>query len=201
VSNTESKYTLKKATPKDADFKSPVLNMLITLSGLGIFGGIICICVILLSALSQAASDGRAFLVSVGITVISACIFIVSYSAFNKKKKEYIKKRKSMTANAQRFSGRVVGIVKNVRHVDYMKETYDEITWCFNIEYTDNAGTRTVKSDVYLNDITVVLRDDRVTVLVLQDGSFSFKNFHLRKNDSEPYKKFKIEEVETGDEI
>jgi len=201
VSNTNSKFTLQKAQSKDAGFKSPVLNMLTSLGGLGVFGGIICICVVFLSALSQGKANGQAFLVSVGITIISACIFIISYSAFRKKKKEYIKKKKSMIANAACYNGKVTGIVKQIRHVKYMKENFDEITWCFNITYTDNEGVKNVYGDLYMNDITKVLKDDHVTVLVLNDGSLAFKNFHLRKDDSEPCKEFTILEIEKSDEI
>jgi len=195
------KYILQKAQTKDAEFRSPALNMLTALGGLGVFAGIICIFVILLSALSGGKSNIQSFIAAVGITLISACVFIVSYYIFNRKKKAYLKKKKRMLANAKRFDGQITGIVKNIRHVKYMHETFDEITWCFKIEYNDEEGTKTVNSELYLNDITRVLKNDRVSVLVLSDGTTVFKNFHLRKDDQESYIKLPLEDIEKGDEI
>ncbi len=194
------KYVLQKAQSKDTDFKSPALNMLIALGGLGVFAGIICIFVILLSALSGGRSNDQAFIAAVGITIICAFVFTASYAAFNRKKKAYIKNKKSMLTNAKRFSGHIVGIVKNIRHVEYMHETFDEVTWSFKIEYTDDAGTKTINSDLYLNDITQVLKDDRVSVLVLSDGATAVKNFHLRNETSDPVIDMPVEEVERRDE-
>ena len=197
----EKSFILQKAETNDIKFSNPVLSMTAALSGLGAFGGIICLCMVLMSALSGGNVSSKFFCAATVITIICGMIFVAVSFTFQKQKKMYLKKRKELSKNAVRVQGKVVGVTKYVRHVKYMKETFDEVLWCYKIKYKDGDKYKTVQSDKYLNDISKVLKSDKVDVLILEDKTLVFKNYQLRKDETEPYVKFETEEIEQEAEL
>ncbi len=197
----ENSFTLQKAERTDTKYKNPALTMTAAIAGLGCFGGIICLCTILLSALSGGNVSGGIFAAAAAVTLVCGAVFAAASIMFQKRKKEYLKKRRELSKSAVRVQGKVVGVTKYVRHVKYMKDTFDEILWCFKIKYKDGDNYKTVQSDKYLNDISKVLKSDKVEVLILEDKTLAFKNFKLRKDDNEPFVKLETEIIEQEAEL
>ena len=194
-------YKLQRAETKDHGFSSPALSMAAAIGGLLAFGGLICLGMVFPAILSGGSVKGEFFAAGVGVTVLGGSLFVISQMMFRKAKREFLKKRKEMYKSGKRFSGRVVGVNKHVRHVKYMKDTFDETLWSFKIEYNDGGEIRTVTSDKYLNDISQVLKSDKVTVVILGDGTAVFKNYCLRNNENDPCIKLETEETEQDAEI
>lgn len=197
----ETIFTLQKAETKDHKYSSPALSMTTAISGLLTFGSTICLMVILLTALSGGDVREELFAAAVAAALLSGSVFVISWLMFKKAKRVFLKKRKEMYRSARKLTGKVIGVTKHIRHVKYMRDTFDEILWSFKIEYKDGNEVKTVTSDKYLNDISKVLKSDRVSVFVLEDNTLVFKNYCLRNNESDPYIKLETEVTEQDAEI
>ena len=83
----EKSFILQKAETNDIKFSNPVLSMTAALSGLGAFGGIICLCMVLMSALSGGNVSSNFFCAATVITIICGMIFVAVSLTFQKQKK------------------------------------------------------------------------------------------------------------------
>ena len=197
----ENDFKLQKAESKDSKYKSPALSLFSAVSGLFAFGGMICLCAVLLTQMSGGNVNANFFLASFVITILGSVMFTVSSFLYKKGKSVYLSQRKEMIKSAKKFEGRIIGVTKFIKHVKYMKDTFDEIVWRFKIEYNDDGEVKTVFSDKYLNDISNVLKSDKVNILALEDNTLVFKNYQLRHNENEPYIKLETEEIEQETEL
>lgn len=196
VENT--KPTLIKADGDDANYSNKMLRLLLSLGYLGVFGSFICMFMMIMSAVSRENRLLDVKPMAAAIVTLAVCIAVViAVTILDKKgRKDFQAAEERLLTNAKAVDGRVVGVVKHIRHVSYAREVFDEITWNFKIEYFDeeNNETRTVESDRYLNDISTVLADDSVTVYIKSDGTLAFDGYKLRESFDDEYISPKLEE-------
>ena len=189
------KFELVRAEEKDSKYSNPKLRLMLTIGYLGIFGSIITVFMIFMSALSRENYDFDVTYTAAAIVVMMVCAaaVVVLNIRDKKAKKEFLKNEKTLRKNAQKYRGKIVGAEKNIRHVTYMKEVFDEIIWNFIIKYkNENNEIITIKSEKFLNDISEVLTSKNVTVYALKDGTFEFGGYKLRENADDDFVKLKI---------
>lgn len=189
------KFELIRAEEKDSKYSNPKLRLILTIGYLGIFGSIITVFMIFMSALSRENHEFDVKYTAAGIVVMMVCTaaVVVLNIQDKKAKKEFFKNENILRKNAQKYRGKIVGAEKNIRHVTYMKEVFDETIWNFIIKYKDeNNEIITVKSEKFLNDISEVLASKNVTVYALEDGTFEFGKYKLRENKDDDFVKLKI---------
>ena len=188
-------FELVRAEAKDAKYSNPSLRLFLALGYLGIFSSVIAVYMIIMSALSREDHGFNVQYTAVAIVVFIVCLTAVIVMNYLDKKarKEFFKKEKQLLKNAKKYKGKIVAAEKNIRHVKYVNEVFDEIIWNFVIKYkNENDEIITVKSEKFLNDISEVLKSRSVTVYVLEDGSNSFGGYHLREKADDEYIKLKI---------
>ncbi len=191
----KEKLELVRAEEKDVKYSNPKLRLMLAIGYLGIFGSIITVFMIFMSALSRENHKFDVTYTIVAIVVMTLCIaaVIVLNMLDKKAKKEFFKNEKMLRKNAKKYRGKIVGIEKNIRHVTYMKDVFDEIIWNFIIKYkNENNEIITVKSEKFLNDISEVLASKNVTVYALEDGTFEFGGYKLRENKDDDFIKLKV---------
>ena len=191
----KEKLELVRAEEKDVKYSNPKLRLMLAIGYLGIFGSIITVFMIFMSALSRENHKFDVTYTIVAIVVMTLCIaaVIVLNMLDKKAKKEFFKNEKMLRKNAKKYRGKIVGAEKNIRHVTYMKEVFDETIWNFIIKYKDeNNEIITVKSEKFLNDISEVLASKNVTVYALEDGTFEFGGYKLRENKDDDFIKLKV---------
>ncbi len=197
----KTEFTLKKAESKDSKYSSPMITMLSAVAGMLAFGGMICLCAVLLTRMSGGDVNAKFFTASFAVTIVGSVMFMLLSFLYRMGKKEYFKQRKEMYASARRLTGKVTGVTKYVRHVKYMKETFDETLWRFKITYEYGGEEKTAMSDKYLNDISKVLKSDKVSVLILSDGTTAFRNYQLRSTEEDPCIQLETEVIEQDAEV
>lgn len=188
-------FELVRAEEKDAKYSNPKLRLMLTIGYLGIFGSIITVYMIVMSALSREDHGFDVTYTAAAIIVFAVCTAAVAVlNIFDKKaKKEFLKNERNLRKNAKKYRGKIVGAEKNIRHVMYMKDVFDEIIWNFVIKYkNENDEIITVKSDKFLNDISEVLTSKNVIVYELEDGTFEFGGYKLRENPDDDFVKLKV---------
>jgi len=193
--DNKEKYVLLTAKEKDAKYSNPMLRLFLALGYLGIFSGLITVYMAVMTALSREDHKFEYTYAAAAAVIFAVCIALVLWLNYKDKKarKAFFKHEKELRKNAKKYRGKIVGIEKYVRHVRYLNDIFDEITWRFIIKYkNENDEIVTVKSDDYLNDITDVLVDSKVSVYCLEDDTFEFKGFKLRESDSDVPVKFKV---------
>ena len=197
-------FKLIRAEEKDAKYSNPKLRLMLTIDYLGIFGSVITICMIVMSAFSRDNHSVDFKYISAAAVVLILCV--AAAAALNvmdkKARKEFLKNEKNLRKNAKKYKGKIVGTEKNIRHVTYMKEVFDEIIWNFIIKYKDeNNEIITVKSEKFLNDISEVLASRNVTVYALEDGTFEFGGYKLRENSGDDFVKLKVKVHEKNSKV
>lgn len=198
----EDSFVLQKAASDETKYTNNILSLIIALSGLGAFGSLICLCMTVISAFSRQKFDNIGLIAASFIgMLLCVLVFVVADEMYKQRKKAYLKAQKKLYKKAERIKGRVVGAVKYVRHVKYMRDTFDDIQWCFKIEYGFGDEKKIIESDRYLNDISQVLADDRVYVLMLDGEVIAFEGYKLRCDDREPYVQLNTEEIEQESEV
>lgn len=194
----DTKPTLIRAGGDDANYSNKTFRLFLSLGYLGIFGSFICMFMMIMSAVSRENHLLDVKPMAAAIIALVVCIVaVIVVSLLDKKSRnEFKTAEKKLLANAKSVDGRIVGVVKHIRHVSYAREVFDEITWNFKIEYFDeeNNKTCTVESDRYLNDISAVLADDSVKVYIKSDGTLAFDGYKLRESFDDEYISPEIEE-------
>lgn len=193
-----------KAQSDDIKYSNTALRLLIVLASLGIFGSMICIFMIVMSAASQGSQSININFLAGTVIFCGLCIAaVVVLCVFdNAARKRFFENEKTLRKNAKRFDGKIVGIEKHINHVKYANEIFDEILYNFLVEYkNENNETVTVKGEGFLNDITEALADDSVTVLELEDGTLVFENYCLRKKTDDNFIKLTTEVKEEDKKV
>ena len=193
------KYQLLKAKEKDAKYSNPMLRLFLTLGYLGIFSALITVYMAAMTALSREDHKFEYSYAAVAAVIFLICIVMVVWLNYKDKKsrKAFLKHEKELRRNAVKYRGRIVGVEKYVRHVRYLNDVFDEVTWRFIIKYkNENNEIVTVKSDDYLNDISDVLADNKVVIYCLEDKTFEFKGYKLRESESDKPVKLKVNVLE-----
>ena len=123
----KEKLELVRAEEKDVKYSNPKLRLMLAIGYLGIFGSIITVFMIFMSALSRENHKFDVTYTIVAIVVMTLCIaaVIVLNMLDKKAKKEFFKNEKMLRKNAKKYRGKIVGIEKNIRHVTYMMEFYN----------------------------------------------------------------------------
>ena len=197
-------FELVRAEEKDSKYSNPKLRLMLAIGYLGIFGSIITVYMITMSALSREDHGFDAAYTAAALVVLAVCIAaVIALNVMDKKaKKEFFKNEKTLRKNAKKYRGKIVGAEKNIRHVTYMKEVFDEIIWNFIIKYKDeNNEIVTVKSEKFLNDISEVLASRNVAVYALEDGTFEFGGYKLRENPDDDFVKLKVKVHEEDSKV
>ena len=190
-----AKFELMRAEEKDAKYSNPKLRLLLAIGYLGIFGSIITVFMIFMSALSREDHGFDSMYTAAAIIVLAICTAaVIVLGILDKKaKKEFLKNEKNLRKNAKKYKGKIVGAEKNIRHVQYLKDVFDETIWNFIIKFKDeNDEIVTVKSEKFLNDVSEVLASRNVTVYALQDGTYEFGGYKLRENTDDDFVKLKV---------
>ncbi len=194
-------FELVKADEKDCEYSNPLLRILSAVFGIVGFGSLIAIFMAVLSAFAGGASAlSVKFFCSAGMAfALSAAAAAIAGYYDKKERRKFLKHKKALRKNAVKIEGRIVGIEKRIRHVSYMNDVFDEILWNFQVEYkNENNETLVVPSDRFLNDISEVLKNDKVTVYVMKDGKIGFGGYQLRKSAEDRPLKLKINVIETN---
>lgn len=197
---SDEKIELLKAEGEDSRYSNPMIRLLLTLGYLGIFGSIITIYMIVMSALSRDDHAVEVSFMAAALIALVGCIAAVVFlNIIDKKaKKEFFEKEAELRNSAKKFDGRIVGVEKHVRHVKYVNDVFDEIIWNFKIEYFDDEKNEllTVSGERFLNDISEALAEDSVSVFVSKDGSLYFDDYKLKKNPDDEFVKLSVEVFE-----
>lgn len=201
----DEKIKLIKAEGEDSKYSNPMLRLLLALGYLGIFGSIITVYMIIMSAMPRDDHNVEITLMAAALIAFAVCTAAVVFLNIIDKKarKEFFEKENTLRKNAKRFDGKIVGVEKHIRHVRYINEVFDEILWNFKIEYFDDEKNEllTVSGEKFLNDISEVLSEDSVSVFVPEDGSVFFDDYRLKKDPDDEFLKLEVEVYEKDSKV
>ena len=202
---SDEKIELIRVEGEDARYSNPMLGLLLALGYLGIFGSIITVYMIVMSALSRDDHAVEINFMAAALIALAVCTAAVVFLNIidKKSRKEFFEKENNLRKNAKKFDGKIVGAQKHIRHVKYLNDVFDEIIWNFKIEYFDDEKNEllTVSGERFLNDISEVLADDSVSVFVMKDGSLRFDDYKLKKNPGDEFIKLEVETDEKDSKV
>lgn len=198
------KFELIRAEEKDAEYSNPMIRLFLTLGYLGIFGSIIAVYMIIMSALSRDDHGFDVTYTAAAVIIFAVCLVAVILLNISDKKNrnEFLKNKKQLRRNAKKYKGKIVAAEKNIRHVKYMNEVFDEIIWNYVIKFkNENNEILTVKSEKFLNDISEILSSRNVTVYSLENGTYEFGGYKLRESSDEDFVELKVKIREENSKV
>ena len=172
---------LISAEPEQEEY-APVLRVLIAVAYMGVLAAVIGALAALLGAVSGRQADQKIMMCAGAFLAFAALAAVLSLID-RRKRRGFESATKRLLESAVRFEGEVVSAEKLVKRIRYANEWFEDRSWRFVIRYNDeNGDTVTVKSGRYLNDISNVLKNTKVSVVRTSDGAHTFEGFELRDN-------------------
>lgn len=188
----EEKSRLISAEPERGEY-APVLRVMIAVCYMGILAGVVAAMAALLSIVSRGEGYDKLMLSCAAAVLFLAAVIVMSVID-KRREREYERERCELFDNAQRYDGVITGCEKHTRVIVYANSKYEEVTWCFTVTYKDEKdGTVTVRSGMYLNDISEILSDKAVSVVKLENGEHVIEDI---KTAAEGGIKLEVKEVE-----
>ncbi len=179
-----------------------VMPLLISVSYLGIFAGVVSIFMVLMSAMSEGKEGIDFTLLAGSIVVLALCIvLVIVFSLISYKGKEKFRNSHyDLIKNSDGCSGRIISVNRYVERILHKGSAYEQAMWSLNIEYTDKDGkTAVIESEKYLNDVTEVLCGSSVTVYLKNNGKFELDGFEIRQSEEDAKLIAPVKDIVTGE--
>ncbi|MBQ1546536.1 MAG: hypothetical protein IIZ59_03285 [Clostridia bacterium] len=181
--NNSDAMQLVSAEPESEEY-APILRVLLAAAYMGAFSGFMALLAALLPLVSGKPVKESIPLSIAAILFFSLCAFVLSMID-NRKKRAFEKEQKELIDSAKKFDGEIVSCDKITSTVNYGK-AFEQTVYVFNAEYKDETGdVQKAVSGKYMNDISHVLTDKKITVMKLADGSTRLCGFHTAQSGDE----------------